>query len=87
MNYRIESIAQLQNLNYLNVSNNQLEYLPETIGNLKNLEHLNLIGNRLTQLPQSIGNLCGLKSEIDAYDNPLNGLPESASKLQVQILY
>ena len=87
MKFKPESIGQLQNLEVLNIDNNKLEYLPESIGNLKNLEHFGLIGNCLTQLPESIGNLNGLKSDIYVYGNPLNGLPESSSKLPVEILY
>ncbi|HLD30713.1 MAG TPA: leucine-rich repeat domain-containing protein, partial [Patescibacteria group bacterium] len=38
-------IGQLQNLEILNLSNNQLTGLPYELGNLKNLKTLNLSGN------------------------------------------
>jgi Leucine-rich repeat (LRR) protein len=59
--------------------------LPDNIGNLSKLEHLELICNNLTGLPESIGNLSALKYHIDIYDNPLKSLPDSVSKLRVDI--
>ena len=44
-------------LNNLNLSYNNLSYLPPTIGNLTSLIHLHLDFNNLTSLPNDIGNL------------------------------
>ena len=44
----------------LNLSYNQLTYLPESFGNLVGLQSLYLDSNKLTELPESFGQLVGL---------------------------
>ena len=43
-----DSIGNLTNLKYLNLSKNQLKDLPESIGKLKKLQRLHLYGNQLS---------------------------------------
>lgn len=52
-----DSIAGLQKLVELDISNNLLRSLPDSVGLLPNLKNLNLSGNKLTALPESIA-LC-----------------------------
>jgi len=52
--------CELPKLDWLDISNNQLNELPESIGNLFKLNRLYLQNNKLTDLPQSIGNLSNL---------------------------
>jgi len=44
----------------LNISSNQLIYLPDSIGQLKNLEKLKISSSHLKQIPETIGQLTGL---------------------------
>ena len=67
-------IGQLSDLEWLNVSNNQLTQLPEAIGQLSNLEWLNLSGNQLTRLPDAIVQLSNLERLI-LDNNPLVSPP------------
>ncbi len=47
----------MQNLWWLDVGYNELEYLPDSIGELQNLWYLWIFNNNLTYLPESICNL------------------------------
>jgi len=38
----------------LDLSSNQLEFIPEGLAALRNLEELRLINNRITEIPQSL---------------------------------
>lgn len=59
------SIGNLTKLEYLDVSNNQLEELPPEIGRLVNLKELFLQRNNLTTLPDSIVNITHLDPDWD----------------------
>src|SRR5699024_5276615 len=79
INFLPESIGNLVNLTYLEVSfggfsPNMLTSLPENIGNLINLRTLNVSDTKLTSLPKSIGNLVNLTS-LDVSSNELTSLP------------
>ncbi|MDE5086708.1 MAG: leucine-rich repeat domain-containing protein, partial [Trichodesmium sp. St16_bin2-tuft] len=70
----------LEQLEILNLSSNQLTSLPESISKLSNLTVLNLSYNQLTSLPESIGELSNL-TDLDLSCNQLKSLPESISEL------
>lgn len=57
----------------LNLSKNDLTYLPTSIGRLKNLEFLILNDNKLNNLPNSI-NRCEKLDYLDLCNNPLEHL-------------
>jgi Leucine-rich repeat (LRR) protein len=67
-------IGNLSNLEYLDLSFNQLTILPAEIGNLSNLVSLFLIDNQLTTLPAEIGSLRDLQ-ELALMGNQLATLP------------
>ncbi|OGY94339.1 MAG: hypothetical protein A2406_02905 [Candidatus Komeilibacteria bacterium RIFOXYC1_FULL_37_11] len=54
-------IRQLQNLQILRATNNQMTGVPAEIGQLSNLIELDLSNNQLTGLPYELGNLKNLK--------------------------
>ncbi|MEC9445905.1 MAG: hypothetical protein VYC59_03900, partial [Chloroflexota bacterium] len=54
----------------LDLSREELEYLPPGIGDLFNLVELDLTGNRLAELPSEIGNLTNL-TRLNARNNQL----------------
>ena len=64
----------------LNMTHNQLSFLPDSIGKLVNLEILYLGDNQLSSLPDSIGKLTNLK-RLDLSGNQLTSLPDSIDKL------
>ena len=51
-------IRKLENLETLNISYNELLYLPQEIGQLKQLKTLNLAYNTIEALPKTINKLC-----------------------------
>lgn len=61
-------IAQLKNLEKLDVSDNKMTGIPAEIGQLEKLEELNYANNEITGLPLELGNLKNLK-EIDLSGN------------------
>nr|CAG4635370.1 EOG090X03R5 [Artemia franciscana] len=74
-------VGNLENLEFLRFSFNQLTNLPESIGNLQNLKWLYLYNNELTIFPESISNITSLE-RIFFQNNELTNLPESIDKLQ-----
>ncbi len=59
-----ESLAQLAQLQSLNLHNNQLTTLPEWLGDLTQLQSLDLRNNQLTALPESLAHLAQLQTLI-----------------------
>jgi Leucine-rich repeat (LRR) protein len=66
MKYLPPSIGNLTNLEWLDLSDNQLEELPNEIGKLRNLKQLYLDRNNLRTLPDSIVNIKNLEWMYDA---------------------
>lgn len=74
-------IGNLSSLEFLDLSNNQLNSLPPEIGNLSSLEFLDLRHNQLSSLPPEIDNLENLQL-LDLGDNQLTQLPSEIGNLQ-----
>ncbi len=75
-----DSLWQLTQLTFLNLSSNQLTTLPDSLGQLTQLTSLNLPNNRLTALPDSLGQLTQLTS-LNLSNNQLIALPDSLGQL------
>nr|WP_322684603.1 COR domain-containing protein [Nostoc sp. DedQUE07]MDZ8130545.1 COR domain-containing protein [Nostoc sp. DedQUE07] len=74
-------VFQLEWLEVLNLSGNQLRTLPEAIARLQQLTSLDLSGNQLRTLPEAIARLQQLTS-LDLKGNQLRTLPEVIARLQ-----
>lgn len=68
----------LENLIELDLSFNELQYLPTSIGKLKNLKRLNLSGNKISSLPKEFENLTSLEF-LDFDGNPIERVPVEIS--------
>jgi hypothetical protein len=77
----LESICVLPALQFLDISNSQIETLSVSIGKLQNLEILKADFSRIRTLPDTIGELIMLK-ELDLSGSLLETLPRSIGKLQ-----
>ena len=71
-----ESIEQLTQLQWLDISLCHLTALPKTLGQLTQLRLLDLANNQLTTLPEFLGQLTQLRLLILSY-NKITALPES----------
>ena len=79
--------AQLLALTELDISEQNITYLPDSIGKLTNLQTLNCWNNKLTVLPDSIGKLTNLQT-LYCGCNQLSSLPDSIANLtKLQNLY
>ncbi|CAB3368760.1 Hypothetical predicted protein [Cloeon dipterum] len=76
----IYNIQFLRSLIYLDLSRNQLQWLPPGICQLASLQVLLLSNNRLARLPSDLGCLSEL-AELDVAANQLTMLPASIGKL------
>lgn len=68
----------LENLVELNLSHNNLTYLPTSIGKLKKLKRLILSGNKINYLPIEFENLVSLEF-LDFDNNPIGKVPVEIS--------
>jgi small GTP-binding protein domain len=68
----------LENLVELNLSFNNLTYLPTSIGKLKKLKRLILSGNKINHLPKEFENLVSLEY-LDFDNNPIGNVPMEIS--------
>lgn len=75
-----ETLFQLINLLFLDLSFNSLQSLPDFIGQLTSLTELNVSSNNITTLPDSIGKLNNL-AILDLRSNNLTTLPDSMRQL------
>jgi Leucine-rich repeat (LRR) protein/GTPase SAR1 family protein len=74
-------VFELEWLERLDLSNNQLNEITNSISRLQNLSELGLNDNQLSEIPDSISLLQNL-SELGLNDNQLRELPDSISLLQ-----
>ena len=74
------TIANLHNLQELDLGRNRLKSVPAEIGNLKNLKKLGLDYNDIHEIPSSFGELSNLK-KLSVCSNGGIKLPESLSKI------
>ncbi|KAF5308180.1 hypothetical protein FQR65_LT06360 [Abscondita terminalis] len=80
-------ILQLSKLRLLDVSHNNIEYLPKELNNLPALNELNISHNEfgkgtLKQWDWIDGNLCKTLKVLDVSNNMMNFIPNSVTKLQ-----
>jgi GTPase SAR1 family protein len=75
-----DTISQLQNLVWLDLSGNQLTIIPDSITQLKNLDRLVLSDNKLIDVPDSITQLKNLTTLI-LRNNKLASIPHSIIQL------
>lgn len=75
-----ESIADIDWLEWLEVSNSLLISLPHSIGCLSKLKVLKLENNQIEELPDELGDLEQL-IELDLYDNSITELPNTVGNL------
>ncbi|MFM2290491.1 MAG: hypothetical protein RIS29_304, partial [Bacteroidota bacterium] len=68
----------LENLIELDLSFNELQYLPTSIGKLKKLKRLNLSGNKISSLPKEFEKLTSLEF-LDFDSNPIGRVPVEIS--------
>ncbi len=77
----IEKNPAVKNMDYLNLSNSNLRYLPPEIGLLTNITGLYLNQNHLTALPSEIGQLTNL-TYLVLSENHLTALPPEIGLLK-----
>jgi len=75
-----ELCERLVDLEFLNLSENRIQYLPENISSLARLRTFRLQSNELTELPDGIGRL-PLLTELRLEHNHLERLPGAIGKL------
>lgn len=73
-----DAFDRLENLIELDLSFNELTYLPTSIGKLKKLRRLNLSGNKISSLPKEFENLTSLEF-LDFDSNPIGRVPVEIS--------
>jgi internalin A len=73
-----DAFDRLEDLIELDLSFNELTYLPTSIGKLKKLKRLNLSGNKIASLPKEFENLISLEF-LDFDNNPIGKVPVEIS--------
>lgn len=69
-----DAFVGLENLEELDLSFNELTYLPSSVGKLTKLKKLNLSGNKIGSLPKEFENLISLES-LGLDNNPIGRAP------------
>ncbi|PYQ42395.1 MAG: hypothetical protein DMF77_13025 [Acidobacteria bacterium] len=75
------SLAELADLESLDLTGNRLTSLPSSIGGITRLRRLHLDGNQLASLPEEVVALARLE-ELHLDGNPLARLPDGLGRLQ-----
>ncbi len=70
------ALFQLQNLEYLNIQENNLNFIPEEITHLKKLKILDIRNNQISNLPTNISQLPNLE-KLYLGQNNFEAIPES----------
>lgn len=73
-------IAQLQQLQHLDLSSNQLSALPDALAELPRLQHLDMSNNKLEEIPQVICRLPNLQL-LDLSNNEIKTIPQETAVL------
>jgi internalin A len=76
----LDTLAQLVELQTLDLHANDLTKLPDNLGQLSELRRLDVHSNKLTGLPPTVGALRKLE-DFDCHDNKLTRLPENFGEL------
>lgn len=76
-----ESIGQLNDLEYINVTLTSLEKIPESIGNIKKLKYLYAACTSIVTVPESIGG-CENLIILDLHSTDITEIPDSITKLK-----
>lgn len=76
----VNEILALRKVKSIDLSNNQIEFLPDDFIKLEGIHTLDLSKNRLTQLPDNFGQLKNLK-QLDLFENRITNLPISFAEL------
>jgi internalin A len=80
-------IGQLRNLEWLNLSANQLTSVPKELGQLTSLTGLWMGVNQLTSVPKELGQLTNLE-RLSLYENRLTSVPKELGQLtNIERLY
>ena len=77
----IENIPGLQNLQYLDLSNNRITFIPSIIQGLQNLQYLRLSNNLITTIPANIQGLQSLQN-LWLGNNLITTIPANIQGLQ-----
>lgn len=80
LNFLPDEIVNLENLQVISVSDNNLTSLPKEIGKLKNLKDICLYKNKFEYLPKEIGDWENLE-RLDVACNFLKSIPKEIGKL------
>jgi Leucine-rich repeat (LRR) protein len=76
----LQHLSSLQNFQFLNLQDNQIDDLPDWIGEFTNLRSLNIANNKCLMLPTTFWQLTKLQM-LDLSDNLISELSESIEKL------
>jgi len=74
-------VFELEELEELDLSHNQIKVIPDALTKLKSLTRLDLTGNKLNSLPDVVTKLTNLQ-ELILWGNHLTTLPESVAELK-----
>jgi len=76
----VTDIAELYNLQHLDLSNNQIKEIPKQIGQLVNLQQLYLSNNQIKEIPKELCQLSNLQT-LSLSNNSIKKIPKELSQL------